>query len=183
MYRFQYLIPKYGYVAYLIDYLLLICVMETFFVVFALLLLSLGLIGSVLPILPGVPLSYLGIIVLHSTDKYQFSSTFLIFWLIVVIVVQVLDFIIPIIGAQKYGASKAGVWGSSIGMICGFLFAPIGIILGPFLGALFGEMLTNKPFIHSLKAAWGALIAIVFGTVLKLIVAGLLLFYAIKEFV
>ncbi len=140
-----------------------------------------GIIGSVLPVLPGIPVSYIGIILLHITDKYEFTTPFLIFWGLVVVVVQILDFYIPIWGTKKFGGSKRGVWGCTIGMVVGMFAGPWGIILGPFLGAIVGELTGGKETMASIRAGLGSFIGFLTGIVSKLIVGGFFLFYAIKE--
>ena len=107
--------------------------MDLFLIIIAGLLLLTGFIGAIVPILPGIPLSYLGIILLHLSSIVQFSSGFLIILGVAVVVVQLLDFIIPVWGTKKTGGSKAGVRGSVIGLMVGFFMGPWGIITGPSL--------------------------------------------------
>ena len=110
--------------------------MDTFLIILGALCLLLGLIGCVAPVLPGVPLSYLGLLLLHFTDRVQFSWLFLTVWAVIVIVIQVLDYFIPAWGNKVV---KYGVWGSTIGLLLGFFMGPWGIIVGPFVGAVVGE--------------------------------------------
>ena len=145
--------------------------------------LLIGLVGCVLPGLPGVPLSYLGLILMHVTDKYNYSWQFLIIWLVVVILVSVLDFVIPARGTKKFGGTKAGAWGATIGVVVGLFAGPWGIILGPFIGAVVGELIANKKDTNALKAGFGSFIGIMSGTVLKLICCGMMIYYYIKTLV
>lgn len=140
-------------------------------------LLLIGFAGVILPLLPGLPLSYVGILVLNFSKSVEFGSQFLIFWAIIVVLVQVLDYFIPIWGTKKFGGSKRGVWGSAIGLIIGLFFGPMGIILGPFVGAFLGELTANKSSKDALRAAWGSFVGILVGTSLKLIVSGFLIYY------
>lgn len=143
--------------------------------------LLLSLIGCVLPILPGPPLAYAGILLLHLTDKVQFTATQLIVWLLVVTVIQLLDYFTPIIGVKRYGGGKWGNWGCLIGTVVGiFLFPPWGIIIGPLLGAIAGELLAGKKADNAFKAGLGAFVGFMFGTVLKLITCGVLIFFFIR---
>ena len=105
-----------------------------------------GVIGCFVPILPGPTFSYLAIIVLSFAKGWvPFSTTFLVVTFLLTILVSVLDFIIPSIGAKKYGASKMGIWGSVIGMIVGIFFIPpFGMLIFAFIGALIGEIITGK---------------------------------------
>ena len=111
-----------------------------------------GLAGCILPFLPGPPIAYVGLVILHFTDKVQYSTTQLIVWLLIVAVLQVLDYFTPMLGSKYSGGSKWGNWGCIIGTLVGLLFLPWGIILGPFLGAVIGELLGNKEFSQALKS-------------------------------
>ena len=98
-----------------------------------------GFIGSVLPIIPGPPISWAGLLLLKWTDfvvdhgaAYENTLWILLFF---VILVTILDYVVPIMGTKKYGGSKRGVWGATIGVVVGLFFGPLGIIIGPFLGA------------------------------------------------
>ena len=151
--------------------------MDIVLIIISGLFLIVGFLGCVLPIIPGVPLSYIGIFILHLTKKVQFSAEFLIVWAIIVVLIQVLDYVIPIWGTKKFGGSRKGVIGSTLGMIVGLFFGPWGIILGPFVGAFLGEMMANKTKREAIKAAFGSFIGIIFGTISKMIVAGFLIYY------
>lgn len=157
--------------------------MDTFLIILAGIFVFGGLIGSVLPILPGVTLSYIGLLMLHFTDKYQFSNQFLIVWAVIVVLIQVLDYVIPIWGTKKFGGSKRGVWGSSLGMVAGIFLGPWGVVLGPFVGALLGELSDKKGVRDAMKAAFGAFLGFIVITVAKLIVAGFIIYYYIDMLV
>ena len=90
-----------------------------------------GLAGCILPFLPGPPIAYVGLVILHFTDKVQYSTTQFIVWLLIVAVLQVLDYFTPMLGSKYSGGSKWGNWGCIIGTLAGLLFLPWGIILGP----------------------------------------------------
>ncbi len=141
-----------------------------------------GILGCVLPIIPGPPLSYIGLLFLHFTEKYQFSTRFLIIWAIITVVVYVLDYVIPVWGTKKFGGSKRGVWGSVIGLVIGlFFFPPFGIIAGPFLGAVIGELSLGKDSGLALKSGLGSFLGFLAGTLLKLITSGIMTWYFFKE--
>jgi Uncharacterized protein conserved in bacteria len=145
-------------------------------------LIIVGFVGCVLPVLPGIPFSYLGIVLLHLTSKVEFSWTFLIVWAVIVIVVQILDYYIPIWGTKKFGGGTKGAWGSAIGVILGFfILPPFGIIIMPFIGAVVGELIDDKEFKVALKAGLGAFIGFIVGTLMKLVVAAVLAFFYFKE--
>ncbi len=157
--------------------------MEWFLIILAGLLILLSVAGNILPGLPGTPLGYVGLLVLHATDKVQFSTTFLIVWAVIVIVVQVLDYVVPAWGTKKFGGSKAGVWGSTIGLVLGLFMGPWGIIIGPFIGAMIGELINGKEKEEAIKAAWGSFIGLLAGTTLKLICSGFMIYYYIEALV
>ncbi|MBR2790359.1 MAG: DUF456 domain-containing protein [Bacteroidales bacterium] len=162
--------------------------MDIFLIITGALCLLAGLVGCILPILPGVPLAYVGIWLLHATGKVQFSWKFLIIWGIVTAVVQILDAVVPVWGTKVMGGSKAGVWGSTIGLVAGLFFGPWGIVLGPFVGAVAGEMLAHwteegMSLGQALKAGSGAFVGLMTGTVLKLVCVGLMAYYFVAAIV
>ena len=133
----------------------------------------LGILGSFLPVLPGPPFSWLGILFLYFVKGISFNYTVVILLFIIMAVITVLDYVIPAQGTKRFGGSKYGVWGTNIGLIFG-IFAPIpfGFILGPFLGAFLGELLfDNKDFKRSLKSASGSILGFLASTFVKFIFA------------
>ncbi len=153
--------------------------MDIFLIILGAICLLVGILGCVLPVLPGVPLAYCGLLLLHATDKVQFSWQFLVIWAVVTIVVQVLDSVVPIWGTKRFGGSKMGVWGSTLGLLVGLFFGPWGIVLGPFLGAVAFELIDGKNTRFALKAGWGSFVGLMTGTILKLICCGLMTYYFI----
>lgn len=140
-----------------------------------------GIIGSFLPVIPGPPTGWLGLLLLNLTSKVITDWTFLGITLAVAILVVIADYIIPALGAKKFGGSKYGIWGSTIGLIIGLLFPPIGMILGLFLGALVGELIhDHKNMQKAVKASIGSVIGFFFSTGIKLIVGIVFLVYFIK---
>ncbi len=147
-------------------------------------LVLIGFIGSVLPIIPGPPISWAGLLLLKWTDyvndhgaAYENALWILLFF---VILVTILDYVVPIMGTKKYGGSKRGVWGATIGVVVGLFFGPLGIIIGPFLGAYLGEITTGKKDRDALRAAWGSFMGFLLGVGLKLMVCGTILFFFIR---
>ena len=173
--------------------------MDIVLIILGALCLLVGIIGCVAPVLPGVPLAYLGLLLLHWTERVQFKWQFLTIWAVVVVVVQILDYFIPAWGTKKFGGTKWGVWGSTIGLFVGLFVGPMGIILGPFVGAVAGELLyfnrhplpiddstTNNNsarFNKALRAGIGSFIGLLAGTILKLVCCGMMVFYFVKELV
>lgn len=139
-----------------------------------------GLVGSVLPLLPGPPVSYAGMLVLQLREEPAFTLRFLIIWLVVVVIVQVIDYVVPLYGTKKFGGTKYGVWGCAIGLVAGVWFGPAGIIAGPFVGAFVGELLASNQSEQALRAAVGSFIGFVFSTLLKLVTCVVMAWYVIK---
>jgi len=148
-----------------------------------LLLALVGLVGCILPVIPGPPLSFLALIILSFAKNWEpFSPTFLITMAGLTIVVSILDYVVPASGAKKYGASKLGMWGSIIGMSLGlFFFPPWGILMGGIVGALVGELVAGKEAGKAFRASWGIFVGYMVSTGLKLAFSGVLLFFYIKE--
>ncbi len=136
-----------------------------------------GIVGSVAPLLPGPPLSYLGFLVVQLRTDPPFSLKFMLIWAIIVAIVSVLEYVIPIYGTRKFGGSKYGLWGCSIGLFAGLFFGPWGIIPGPFVGAFIGELIANNQSDQALKAALGSFIGFLFSTLLKLVVCVVMAWY------
>jgi len=147
-------------------------------------LMIVGITGCVLPLIPGPPLNFLGLLVLHFTSGFQFSTEFLIFWAVITAVIYGLDLVIPVWGTKKFGGSKRGIWGSVIGLIAGmFFFPPFGLIIGPFAGAVIGELTAGKESMAALKSGFGSFVGFISGTVLKLFVSGMMTWYFAKELI
>ena len=130
-------------------------IMEILLVVISIILLIGGIVGCFLPMLPGPPLAYAGLLLMHFTTEIEFSTTFLIVALLLVIVLQVLDYITPMLGNKYSGGTSYGNRGCIAGTILGLFFMPWGIILGPFLGTMAGEMLGGSDFNHALRSGIG----------------------------
>lgn len=157
-------------------------VIDVLFLMLGIALLVLGFIGCVLPILPGPPISFLGILMLHLTSFGDFSLITLILLGVSAIVVTILDYLIPIWGTKKLGGTKWGQWGATIGMIIGLIFlGPIGLILGPFVGAYTGELIGGESDSTALKSALGSLVGFILGTGLKIALSGIIAIFFIKE--
>jgi uncharacterized protein YqgC (DUF456 family) len=141
--------------------------MDIFLYILAGICIIAGIIGCIMPGLPGPPVSYLGIFLLNFTTAIDFSTQYLIITFLLVVIVQILDYYIPIWATKKFGGSKKGVWGSIIGLIAGFLFPPYGIIIGPFAGAVIGELIDGKQTMKALKSGLGSFIGFLLGTAAK----------------
>lgn len=166
--------------------------MEYVLVILAGILIVLGIAGSILPGLPGPPLSYVGILLIHWTRFEQYSFRWLVIWAIIIIVVSILDYVVPILGTKKFGGTRAGVRGSTIGLIIGVIILPLlgivlgpfglfGIIGGPFLGAWLGEKSAGLSSEKALRAAFGSFMGFLAGTLMKIAVCLILAFYFVRS--
>jgi len=142
-------------------------------------LLAIGGLGSVLPILPGPPLSFAGLwLYAWWTDYEKLTPTVLVVFGILTLLTFVTDALSPALGAKGYKASSWGVIGSFIGAFAGvFVMGPVGIILGPFIGAFAGEMLHSRNMQRSTRVAWGSFVGFVVGSLFKLaVIVGMLVY-------
>ena len=158
--------------------------MDIFLVIVSLLFMILGIVGSFLPILPGPLTSWVGLLILKFTDAIPISNTFIIVTFIFALAIWVLDYIIPAMGTKRFGGSKAGMIGTTIGLIVGLLSPiPFGIIIGPFCGALIGELTNDNDVNKATKAAFGSFLGFIASTFLKFIVSMVYLgFFLMKVF-
>jgi hypothetical protein len=157
--------------------------MDIALIIIAFLFCLLGIVGSFLPVLPGPFTSWIGLLIIHFTDVIPQNWTFLGITLGISIIVWVLDYIVPALGTKRFGGTKYGMIGSSVGLIVGIIFmGPFGIIIGPFAGAFIGELIKDSSeSSQALKAAFGSFIGFLAGTFLKFIVSvGFLIFFFVK---
>jgi uncharacterized protein YqgC (DUF456 family) len=102
----------------------------------------------------------------------------------IAVIVTIMDYIVPVWGTKKFGGSKWGMWGAAIGLVLGLIFfPPLGIIIGPFAGAVIGESLTGKDAANSFKAGLGSLLGLMIGIGLKLAASIAMTYYFVKELV
>lgn len=149
----------------------------------AIVLMILGIAGCLLPVLPGPPLTYLGLVVLHFSKFADISKNLFIILGIVAVVVTVIDYVVPIWGTKQFGGSKYGMRGATVGLIIGLFLGPPGIIIGPFIGAVVGELIFKDDFKYALKAGFGSLLGFLTGVGLKLAAALLMTFYFIRALI
>jgi len=142
-----------------------------------------GFIGCIVPAMPGPPLSYVALLSLQATRFADFSGKFLLIVAIITIVVTVFDYIVPVWGTKKLGGSRAGVIGSAIGLLVGLFFPPVGIIVGPFAGAVVGELITGRNKSVALRSGLGSFVGFFFGTIIKLTVCMVFSYYYFKELI
>ena len=160
-------------------------------IVAAILMGIIGIIGAIAPGLPGTPLSFIGMLLLLLLPDFEANVAFLIVMAVIAVIIMLLDYVIPIYGTKKFGGTKLGVRGSTIGLIVSLFVLPVlgitigpfgifGIILGPFLGAYIGEMMAgNKD--NAMKAAIGSFVGFLAGTLLKVVYGIIVLIFIIKD--
>ncbi len=148
--------------------------MDIFLVILGFIFMLVGIAGSFLPILPGPPLSWIGLLLLYLTQSVPSDWWFLGITLTIALIVFALDYIIPAIGTKRFGGSKKGVIGTTLGLLVAIIFpvfGPFGIIIWPFIGAFIGEMINKADSKIAVKAAFGSFLGFLAGTFIKFIVA------------
>lgn len=132
-----------------------------------------GIVGSIVPILPGPTLSWIGLLLFYFVPEVPMDYTFLGITFAVAAIMFALDYIVPAIGTKYFGGSKAGAYGSTIGLIIGLFIPPFGFLLGPFLGAFIGEIAfnSNSNSKHAFKSAVGSFLGFLAGTFMKVMVS------------
>ncbi len=148
--------------------------MDIFLIIVATLFMVLGIIGSFLPILPGPLTSWLGLLIFHLIDVVPMNWTFLIITLVIALAIWLLDYIIPAMGTKKFGGSKAGMIGTTIGLLIAIFFPILGvfgIVIWPFVGAYVGELINKSDSKRALKAAFGSFLGFLTSAFIKFIVA------------
>ena len=138
-----------------------------------------GLVGAIVPVLPSSPLSFVGIVLLFFLGESQMQVVELVGWGVLMLLLTLFDFVAPSWMAKRGGGTKAGTRGAAIGMLLGLFFQPWGLILGPFLGALVGELVVGTPSRAALRIAFYSFVGFLLTTGLKLIYGLAVLLYVI----
>lgn len=168
--------------------------MEYLIYLLAVLFIIVGVIGDIVPGLPGVPISYAAMLLLQFFTDITYSTSTLVIYGIVCLLITVLDYFVPIWGTKKFGGTKAGVRGSTIGLIIGVIVLPllgivlgpfgiIGIIAGPFVGAYIGEKMSGVDDTLAWRSAFGSFVGFVTGTLLKVVYSIVIGFVVIKDII
>ncbi|MFA5659597.1 MAG: DUF456 domain-containing protein [Oscillospiraceae bacterium] len=166
--------------------------MDAFLIFSGIILLLVGLSGCLIPGIPGPPLAYLSLLCMHFTKQHSFDWLALTIWAVITIIVTVLDYYIPVWGTKKFGGTRYGVWGSTIGLIIAVLILPFlgiiigpfgltGILIGPFAGAVIGETVAGQSKERAIKAGIGSFIGFLAGTMMKLTVVFIIGFIFFRE--
>lgn len=153
------------------------------FLTLGIILMIIGIIGCLVPVLPGPPVSFLGLILLHVTRFGHFSTTTLIIMAAITVAVTILDYIVPVWGTRKFGGSKYGTRGATVGLIVGLFLGPLGIIIGPLAGAVVGELIFRDDLKYAFRAGFGSLLGFLTGIGLKLAASFLMTFYFVRGWI
>ena len=146
--------------------------MDILLIILGVIALLLGLVGCIVPMLPGPPISYVALLILQLTDRAPFTTTQLLFWLLLVSLVQLVDYFLPMLGTKYSGGGRWGSRGCLVGTLIGLFFMPWGLLVGPFLGAYIGTLIEGRNQQEAIKSGFGSLLGFLLGTVLKCFVCG-----------
>ena len=151
--------------------------MDTLLIILALVFGIVGLLGAVLPALPGAPLSYIGLLLLLPCEGVEISTVSLWIYGIFLAIVSILDYIAPVWLTNLSGGGKQATRGSMAGLVAGlFFFPPWGLIIGPFVGAFIGELMESNSKGKAFRVALMSFLGFVLTTGMKIIYSGVLLF-------
>lgn len=155
---------------------------DLLWIVVGLIILVIGIVGCVLPVIPGQVLSWGSLLILQLTSPPPFTAKFIVVWALITAGVTLLDYYVPIWGTKKLGGSKKGIWGATFGLIVGiFFFPPFGLIIGPFVGAYIGELAAGKNSNVAFKSGLGSFLGFVAGTMMKLTISFIMGYYFITN--
>lgn len=166
--------------------------MDIILVIVAFIVLILGLLGDILPGIPGTPVTYLALLILHWTDKISYSTQFLLIFGMVAVAITILDYVVPVWGTKKFGGTKAGARGSTIGLIVSVVVLPllgivigpfgiVGLLGGPFVGAYIAEKRAGNDDRLAWRSAFGSFLGFVTGTLVKIVFTLVVGFYMVKD--
>jgi uncharacterized protein YqgC (DUF456 family) len=168
--------------------------MDYLLFVLAIVVIIVGFIGDIIPGIPGTPVSYLALLLVHWTDRVSYSPQFLLVTGLICVVITVLDYIVPVWGTKKFGGTKAGARGSTIGLIVSILVLPalgivigpfgiIGLLGGPFVGAYIGEKSAGAQDNMAWRSAFGSFIGFLTGTLMKVVYTIVIGVYVVKDII
>jgi uncharacterized protein YqgC (DUF456 family) len=140
---------------------------------------TIGVLGTILPALPGAPLVWLGMLIYGFFVKFHnLPWTFYAGQGLAVVLIFLIDYLASIWGVRRYGGSKEAVWGSVLGGLLGILvLGPFGLIFGPFIGAVAGELYRSSTLNKALEVGFGTLIGFMGGTVMKLAIEAVMIIW------
>lgn len=153
--------------------------MTIFLSIIILILLLVGVVGAIVPALPGPPLSWFALLIAYFVFPGEITLTVLLLMLLLTVVVTVLDYVAPAITTKWGGGSKAAIWGATLGVFLGLFFAPWGLILGPLACAFLAEYIQETNLNKSIRVALWSFLAFLLTTGLKLVACFWMAWYCI----
>lgn len=150
---------------------------------FAIVLCIGGLIGCFVPVIPGPPIAWLGLLIIYLATDLPITGTEFSIYTVLMVVTVILDYVIPMLGVRFFGGTKYGKWGSFLGTILGLFILPWGLFIGPFIGAIIGELMGESTGMTALKSGFASLFGFLFGVLLKFIVCVYFLVIAVMAIV
>ena len=159
--------------------------MVTFVIIISILFLILGLVGSILPIVPGPPFSFFGLLLLHFFTSFNLEGNYLFYFGAFAVIITLLDYWLQIYSVKYFGGGRSSTFGVVLGILCGiFIFPPFGVIVGPFFGAYLGALIESDfDFFKSFKIAIGSLVGFLGGTILKFVYSIICIWYCFNFFI
>lgn len=134
----------------------------------AFILYAAGFVTSIVSVLPGPLLAYCALLCL-TMSSFVIPVPIVVVYGVLMVIVMALDFVVPMLGAKKFKCSRWGTAGCVVGSIVGAFFFPLGILLGPFLGALTGELIAGKRISQAAQGGFGAFLGFLLGTLIKVV--------------
>ncbi len=157
--------------------------MDILWIIVGIILVLVGIIGAIVPGIAGPIVSFAALLVLQLKKTPPFEEDTLVIFGVIAAAVTFLDYVVPVWGTKKFGGTKMGVRGSTIGLIIGMFFLALpplglgGVIIGPFVGAYIGESMAGQDSRKALKAAFGSFIGFLSGTLMKLVYSAIVAYY------
>ena len=157
----------------------------TISIVICSILLVIGLVGAIVPLIPGVPIAWVGLFIYAiATGFERISIAAIVIFFVLMLLTVLLDFLAPMLGASKYRASRWGITGAFLGFIVGiFVLGIWGIILGPLVGAFLGELIARRKPKQALGSAFGAFLGFIAGVLFKVILVLVMAGFFIASFI
>lgn len=152
--------------------------MDTTALILAIIFFIAGLLGTILPLLPGAILIYGGMLLYGFLTKFAALDVyFFLLQGVVLVFIFLVDYLASAAGTRRFGGSKQAAWGAVLGAVIGLFFGPLGIIIGPFLGAVGAELLRGIEMNQAIRAGFGTIVGILGGTIIKIGVEVLMIVY------
>ena len=148
--------------------------MNILLIILAFVCLAVGIVATFTPVPPAVPVAWAGLL-LARLGGVAISTSMLVWTAVIGLALMVLDYVIPLFTTKRFGGTKYGVWGCTIGLLVGIIGLPVGptgivgVFFWPFVGALIGEYLKQRELRPALRSAWGAFVGMMTGTLAKVL--------------